>query len=85
MEYALNAGYFPHCKKCLPSGSLNRRLVLESKVLIHNFCTELVGLHQIKTVFDPGYERCVNIEGYDRISQYYLRTDDRNSENDSSV
>jgi hypothetical protein len=54
-------GTFHRCKKCLPSDSLNRRLVLESIVL--------VGLNQIKTVFDPEYERYVNVEGYGRISQ----------------
>ena len=69
-------GTFPRCKKRLPSDSLNRRLVLESIVLIHNFRTELVGSNQIKTVFDPEYERYINLEGYDRIRQYYLRPDD---------
>ena len=57
--------------------------MLESIVLIHNFHTELVGLNQIKTVFDPEYEPYVNLEGYDRISQYYLHPDD--CEDDSSV
>ncbi len=75
----------PCCKKCLPSDSLNRRLVMESIVLIDNICTELVGLNQIKTVFDPEYESYISIEGYDRISQYYLRPDDCESEDDSSV
>ena len=75
----------PRCKKRLPSDSLKRRLVLESIVLIYNFCTELVGSNQIKTVFDPEYERYVNLEGYDKISQYYLRPDDCESEDDSSV
>ena len=78
-------GTFPHCKKCLPSDSLKRRLVLESIVLIHNFCTELVGSNQIKTVFDLEYECYINLEGYDRISQYYLCPDDCESEDDSSV
>ena len=31
-----------------------------------------MGLNQIKTVFDPKYERYINIEGYDRISEYCL-------------
>ncbi len=78
-------GTFPHCKKCLPSDSLNRRLVLELIVLIHNFCTELVGLNQIKTVFDHEYERYVNIAEYDRINRYYMHPDKCESEDDSSV
>ena len=79
-------GTFPRCKKRLPSNSLNRRLLLEAIVLVHNFRTELVGSNQIKTVFDPEYERYINIEGYDRISRYYLNTDDSDSsdnENDA--
>jgi hypothetical protein len=26
-----------------------------------------------KTVFDPEYVRCENVQGYDHISQYYFR------------
>ena len=59
--------------------------MLESIVLIHNFCTEFVGSNQIQSVFDPEYERYVNLEGYDRISRYYLSTDDSNSVNDNDV
>jgi hypothetical protein len=44
----------------------------------------LVGSNQIKTVFDPEYERYINLEGYDRIRQYYLRPDDCASDDDSS-
>ena len=35
-----------------------------------------MGLNQIKTVFDPEYEQYINLEGYDRISQYYLCQED---------
>ena len=35
--------------------------VIQSIVLIHNFRTELVGLNQIATVFDPEYERYIII------------------------
>ncbi len=45
-------------------------------ILIHNFRTEIVGSNQIKTVFDPEYKWYINLEGYDRISQYYLRPED---------
>ena len=30
-------GAFPHCKKCLPSGSVQLCLVIEDNVLVHNF------------------------------------------------
>ena len=45
----------------------------------------MVGFSQIKTVFDPEYERIITLEGYDRISQYYFRpgdyvTDDEDSD-----
>ncbi len=33
----------------------------------------LVGSNQIKSVFDPEYERVIMLEGYDSISQYYLQ------------
>jgi hypothetical protein len=49
-------GSFPCCKKQLLTQSNIRRLVLESIVLIHKFCTKLVGSKQIKTVSDPEYE-----------------------------
>ena len=40
----------------------------------------MVGYNQIATVFDPEYERVVNLDGYDRISQYYYRPGDYNSD-----
>jgi hypothetical protein len=46
--------------------------------------TCIVGRNQIKTVFDPEYERYVNLEGYDRIGQYYLRPEDFNSDSDDN-
>jgi hypothetical protein len=53
-----------------------RRLVIESIVLIHNFCTELVGRNQMKTMFDPEYEWNITLDGYDHISKYYLQVED---------
>ena len=73
-------GTFPRCKKRLPSDSEKRRLVLENIILIHNFRTELVGLNQIKTVFDVEYERIQTLSGYDRISQYYFCPGDYNTD-----
>ena len=66
-------GSFPRCKKCLPSDKTKRRRVIECIVLVHNFRTAVVGHNQITTVFAPEYERVININGYDRIRQYYLQ------------
>jgi hypothetical protein len=75
-------GSFPRFKKRLPSNSRLRRLVIESIVLIHYFCTELVGRNQIKTVFDPEYEWYITLDDYDRISKYYLRAEDFESDSE---
>ena len=64
-------GSFAHCKKRLPSNFRQRRLVMESIVLIHNLCTYIVGYNQIKTVFDPEYETVIRLNGNDRIRRYY--------------
>ena len=76
-------GSFPRCKKRLPTDSFTRRLVLEAIIFIHNFRTELVGSNQIQSVFDPEYERVITLEGYDRISQYYLQPGEYETDNDS--
>ena len=76
-------GTFPRCKKRLPSNSFQRKQVIESIDYVHNFRTELVGFNQIQTVFDPEYERYQTLEGYDRISQYYLRPGDYNTDDDN--
>ncbi len=68
----------------MPSNPETRRLVLECIVLIHNFRTEIVGFSQIRSVFDPEYERIQVLEGYDRISQYYFRPGDYNSSDDDA-
>jgi len=73
-------GTFPHWKKCLPSDHFQRRLVIAAIVLIHNYCTELVGFNQINTVFDSEYVRIHNLEGYDRIAQYYFTPGEYNSD-----
>jgi hypothetical protein len=46
-------GSFPHCKKRLPGNVEKWKPVIQSIVLIHNFITEILGLNQINTVFDP--------------------------------
>ena len=65
-------GTFPRLKRRLPSDNTKRRLVLEAIVFVHNLRTGIVGKNQIKTVFDPEYERIRAVEGYDRIRQYYF-------------
>jgi len=45
---------------------------------------ELVGSNQIKTVFDPEYERVINLDGYDQISKYYLRPEDFDSDEEDN-
>jgi len=69
-------GTFPRCKKRLPSDRVKLRLVIESIVFINNFRTHIVGLNQISTVFNPEYEQVINLDGYDRIRQYYLQPGD---------
>jgi hypothetical protein len=65
-------GTFPTCKKRLPGNASKRKMVIQCIVLFHNFRTELVGLNQISTVFNPEYERYINLRGYDRIKRYYF-------------
>jgi hypothetical protein len=77
-------GTLSHWKKCLPSNHFQRRLVIEAIVLIHNYRTELVGFNQINTVFDLEYVRIQNLEGYYRITQYYFRPGEYNSDDDGN-
>ncbi len=77
-------GTFPRCKKCLPSDDKMRCLVIDAVVLVHNFRTCYVGFSQIEPVFNPEYERVANLEGYDRVSQYYFCLGDDDSEVDGS-
>jgi hypothetical protein len=68
-------GTFPRCKKRLPGNPFTRKLVIQFIVLVRNFPTEAVGLNQIKTVFDPEYENCISLSGYDRIRCFYFQDD----------
>jgi hypothetical protein len=69
-------GAFPRFKKRLPGNPVKQKLLIQSIVLVQNFRTEIVGLNQIRTVFDPEYERCISLYGYDRIQRYYFNEDD---------
>ena len=78
-------GSFPRCKKRLPSDKDKRRMVLECIIFIHNFRTEIVGRNQIAEVFNPEYERVINIHGYDRIRRYYLEPGDYVTDDEAEI
>ena len=78
-------GSFPRCKKCLPSDKDKQRMVLECIIFIHNFRTEKVGHNQIAEVFNPEYERVINIHGYDRIRRYYLELGDYETDDEAEI
>ena len=75
-------GTFSHLKRRLPSDYTKRRSILETIVLIHILQTEIVGKNQIKTVFDPEYERIQTLRRYDRIQQYYFEPGDYNTDDE---
>ncbi len=52
-------------------------------MLVHNYWTEMVGFNQINTVFDPENVRIQNLNGYNRIAQYYFCPGDYNTDDDS--
>jgi hypothetical protein len=54
-------GTFPRFEKRLPGNPVKQKLVIQSIVLVHNFKTEIVRLNQIRTVFDPEYERYISL------------------------
>jgi hypothetical protein len=78
-------GTFPRCKKRLPSDKEKRRRVIECIILVNNFRMELVGHNQILEVFGPEYERVMNINGYDRICQYYLQPGDYKTDDEAEL
>ena len=84
MGDARSARGFLHLKRRLPSDNNKRRLVLEAIVFIHNLQTEIVGKNQIKTVFNPEYERIHALEGYDCIRQYYFEPGEYDTDNDDN-
>jgi hypothetical protein len=73
---------FPRCKKRLPSDPALRRLMIKAIVLVQNFRTDYVGYSQIQTAFDAEYVRIKNLQGYDRIAQYYFRPGEYDSKVD---
>ena len=69
----------------MKANSAKREKVISTIVLVHNFCTHLISRNQIKTVFDPEYERSVAIEGHDKIYQYYFQEGDYVSDSDDDL
>jgi hypothetical protein len=67
---------FSRLKSRLTSDRIVRRRLITAIVLLHNFRTELVGLNQIATVFNPHYEASINIDGYDRLHRYFRHLDE---------
>ncbi len=57
-----------------------QRLVLDAILLVHNFRADYVRYSQIRTVFDPEYERVANLDDYDRVVHYYFHPGDYDSE-----
>ena len=72
-EWGMRAlqGTFSRMKSRLTSDSKIRKYIIESIILLHNLRTIRVGLNQIAVVFNPYYEECINLTGYDRIARYY--------------
>lgn len=64
-------GTFPRLKCRLSRNKALRRMIILCSILLHNFRTDIVGLNQIKTVFEPEYEHYLNVSGYDRIKRYF--------------
>lgn len=72
-EWGMRAlqGTFTRLKSRLTADHAKRQKLLLGIILIHNFRTDLMGLNQITTVFNPEYEQYINVENYDRIARYF--------------
>ena len=80
MGQAWNAGFFSKMQKTHTIRKLHKKACLGGHCFDTQQSPEIVGSNQIKTIFDPEYERVLNLEGYDRISKYYLRPDDHDTD-----
>ena len=58
---------------------------MECIIFIHNFHTEKVGHNQIAEVFNPTYERFINIHGYNRIRRYNLEPGDYETDYEAEI
>ncbi len=77
-EWGMRAlqGSFSRLKSRLSSDSHRRHILIKSILLLHNYRTESMGINQISTVFNPHYQRVINIDGYDRIARYFPNIDE---------
>ena len=64
-------GSFSRLKARLTSNEQDRYEIILSISLLHNLRTHYVGLNQIATVFNPEYEQYINVDGYDKLKEYY--------------
>lgn len=64
-------GTFTRLKSRLTSDKQKRSKLIHCIILLHNFRTHHVGLNEIAEVFNPEYEKYLNITGYDRIAKYF--------------
>ena len=73
-EWGMRAlqGTFSRLKSRMTSNIRKREKIILSIVLLHNFRTEIVGLNQIASVFNPHYEQYINLDTYDRIHRYFI-------------
>lgn len=72
-EWGMRAlqGTFSRLKSRMTSDSKKRQKIIFSIVLLHNFRTQMMGLNQIATVFNPLYDQYINLDTYDRIQRYF--------------
>jgi hypothetical protein len=83
-EWGMKAlqGSFSRLKSRLSSNQNKRYNIIMCVALLHNFRTEVLGVNQIATVFNPEYEQFINLEGYDRIARYFYNEDNIDVEYD---
>jgi hypothetical protein len=75
-------GSFTRLKSRLTSDSKKRKTLITVICLLHNFRTDVVGLNQIATVFNPEYEAVITLHNQDRIARYYAHITGEEEEED---
>ena len=68
-------GPFTRLKTRLTSDHKKRKDIISSILYLHNFRTNVMDIGQIATVFGEEYDRCVSIDGYDRLKNYFAPLD----------
>ena len=74
-EWGMRAlqGSFARLRVKMSSDAVERKELILSIMLLHNFRTHNMGINQINAVFSPEYEAFINDQSYDRIARYYAR------------